>query len=175
MTAIPEAARRKIAAPQPVIVSKRRSRESNDPDWRSPPDAPSPYTPISIPKNLRDSIPGSKLLIPVRSPIHRAFFHFFRSANFKLFFGSPRLGFQLPDFGNFGHFGNLSPPHPLFSDFCCKQTTSAIRRLRLPCVALGWPLGHAWATQGPPKPRPNPKPSPQVPAEFILLPCLAKG
>jgi hypothetical protein len=29
------------------------------------------------------------------------------------------------------------------------------RRLGLPCATLGWPLGHAWATQGPPKPRPN--------------------
>jgi len=25
-----------------------------------------------------------------------------------------------------------------------------------PCVTLGWPLGHAWATQGLPNPRPNP-------------------
>jgi hypothetical protein len=36
MTAIPEAARRKIAALQPVIVSERRSRESNDLYRRSP-------------------------------------------------------------------------------------------------------------------------------------------
>jgi hypothetical protein len=48
-------------------------------------------------------------------------------------------------------------PHPrLFPTFCCKQNTFAIRRLGLPCVALGWPLGHAWATQGPPNPKSNP-------------------
>jgi hypothetical protein len=55
----------------------------------------------------------------------------------------------------------FSPPPHLFLSFCCKQKTSAIRRLGLPCVTLGWPLGHAWVTQGSPNPRPNPKPNRQ--------------
>jgi hypothetical protein len=46
-------------------------------------------------------------------------------------------------------------PHPLFFNFRCKQSTSPIRPLRDPCVTLGRPLGHAWATQGPPNPKPN--------------------
>ncbi len=42
-----EAARRKIAAPQPVIVSERRSRESNDLDRRSLTYTPLPVGPTS--------------------------------------------------------------------------------------------------------------------------------
>jgi hypothetical protein len=47
-------------------------------------------------------------------------------------------------------------PHPPFFTFCCKQTLCSNQLNHGPCMELGWPLGHAWATQGPPKPRPNP-------------------
>jgi hypothetical protein len=47
-------------------------------------------------------------------------------------------------------------------------------------MALGWPLGHAWATQGPPKPKPKPKPKGSGFNREILNPgkpvsLLAKG
>src|SRR5438270_796393 len=57
----PEAARRKIAAPRIVIVSERRSRESNDPDRRSPlmpPASPSPYVHPISPKVTQESAEG---------------------------------------------------------------------------------------------------------------------
>jgi hypothetical protein len=67
------------------------------------------------------------------------------------------------DYGDVGDFHGPLPasfsqrPHPLFFNFCCKQSTFVNRRLGLPCATLGWPLGHPWATQGPPNPKPNPK------------------
>jgi len=48
------------------------------------------------------------------------------------------------------------PPRP-FLLFVANKGTSSNRPLGDPCVTLGWPLGHAWATQGPSNPRPNPK------------------
>jgi len=48
-------------------------------------------------------------------------------------------------------------PLPPFFNFCCKQSTSAIRPLGLPCATLGWPLGGPRVAQGPPKPNPKPK------------------
>jgi hypothetical protein len=62
----------------------------------------------------------------------------------------------------FLHFSPLERPHPLhFLVFVANKDVSPNRRLGLPWATLGWPLGHAWATQGPPNPRPNPNPSRQ--------------
>ena len=72
-------------------------------------------------------------------------------------------------------------PRP-FSHPCCKQSTFSIRPLGLPCATLGWPLGHAWATQGPPKPNPKyrqrvatlhqvPSTKSQVPAFWLIARC----
>jgi hypothetical protein len=47
-----------------------------------------------------------------------------------------------------------SPTRP-FSTFVANKGTSANRPKRDPCVTLGWPLGHAWATLGPPNPNPS--------------------
>jgi hypothetical protein len=41
---------------------------------------------------------------------------------------------------------NRPPPRPFFN-FRCKQSTFVNRPLGLPWATLGWPLGHAWATQ----------------------------
>ena len=45
---------------------------------------------------------------------------------------------------------------PPFFRFCCKQSTYPNRRLGDAWVALAWPLGDAWVTQGSPNPKPNP-------------------
>jgi len=49
-------------------------------------------------------------------------------------------------------------PLPHFSSFGANKALNPNRPLGLPCATLGWPLGHAWATQGPPNPKPNPNP-----------------
>src|SRR5579864_8893720 len=54
---------------------------------------------------------------------------------------------------------SLGPPG-LFSSFVANKSTSSIRPKRGPWVALGWPLRHAWVTQGSPKPNPKPNPNP---------------
>jgi len=46
-------------------------------------------------------------------------------------------------------------PTRLFPLFIANKRLCINRRLGLPCVTLGWPLGHAWVTQGPPKPNPS--------------------
>jgi hypothetical protein len=46
-------------------------------------------------------------------------------------------------------------PSRLFCIFVANKGTYPNRPLGDPCVTLGWPLGHAWATQGPPKPNPK--------------------
>jgi hypothetical protein len=102
--------------------------------------APSPCTSTRISKGLTE-------VIPMASRIGLQF------RGFAL--PIPAITCALGDPARF------SPPPHLFLSFCCKQKTSAIRRLGLPCVTLGWPLGHAWVTQGSPNPRPNPKPNGQ--------------
>ena len=69
----------------------------------------------------------------------------------------PGLGFPGWDDVRCRRFRRSLRPHPPFFNSCCKQSTSSIRRLGGPCVTLGWPLGHPWVTQGPPKPNPKPK------------------
>jgi hypothetical protein len=116
----------------------------------------SPYTSISIPKNLRNSIPGMAdrncSFLSVSSVV---------GLRFSDHGGSRRVRRLLGVF-NFGNYPILaipaicfSPPPGLFLTFVANKNTFTIRRLGLPCVTLGWPLGHAWATQGPPNPKPS--------------------
>jgi hypothetical protein len=65
------------------------------------------------------------------------------------------LVFPIPAMSAIGALCARSPPG-LFSSFLANKGASSNRPLDGPCVTLGWPLGHAWATQGPPNPRPNP-------------------
>src|SRR5579871_5170177 len=59
-------------------------------------------------------------------------------------------------------YNRINPtPTPPFFVFVANKEVSPNRRLGLPWATLGWPLGHAWATQGPRNPRPNPNPSRQ--------------
>jgi hypothetical protein len=52
---------------------------------------------------------------------------------------------------------SLPTPRPHFSSFVANKSGCANRPLDRPCVALAWPLGHAWVAQGWPNPKPNPK------------------
>jgi hypothetical protein len=66
---------------------------------------------------------------------------------------------------------NWRSPHPPppFSSFWCKQSTYSISPKDGPWATLGWPKGHAWATQGPPNPRPKPNPNRQRVATLAML------
>jgi hypothetical protein len=49
---------------------------------------------------------------------------------------------------------SASPTPPaIFSSFIANKDTYSNRPLGLPCATLAWPLGHPWATQGPPNPK----------------------
>jgi len=102
---------------------------------------PSPHASISIPKNLRDSIPGTVDPFVPADQCHQC-----KSVVRVLFFRSSAMS-AITAIGAF----RATPPG-LFPTFVANKATFAIRRLGLPCVTPGWPLGHAWATQGPPKP-----------------------
>jgi|SRR5579859_1516975 len=65
--------------------------------------------------------------------------------------------FQLPDY-QITHLPNLFlPPPGIFPPFVANKALLPFD----PCATLGSPLGHAWATQGPPKGHPNPIPIPK--------------
>ena len=72
----------------------------------------------------------------------------------------------------------ISPTPPgLFERFIANKALSWNRPLGLACVTLGWPLGHAWATQGSPKPNPSRQrvaDFPQVPNTTYQVPLLSK-
>jgi hypothetical protein len=142
MTAITEAARRKIAALQPVIVSERRSRESNDLYRRSP-------------------------LIPLPQVIPN-WRRFARAHPRPSQIGVDLRGFALPITRCPDHQISIAPPSP-FSTFVTNKGTYADRRLGLPCVTLGWPLRGPWVAQGPSKPNPKPNPSRQRVATALAV------
>jgi len=101
--------------------------------------APPPYTPISITKNLRDSIPGL-----VACELHPLGFRPW------LFSASPRLRFWFSitrDVGDHGDRRSARPLPGLFPPFVANKGTSSIRRSRAPCATLGPPLGHPRVTQ----------------------------
>jgi len=66
------------------------------------------------------------------------------------------FGFPITrDDGDSGDVARSSTPTRHFSTFIANKALIQFDPWGDPCVTLGWPLGHAWATQGPPNPNPN--------------------